>query len=378
MGRRRNSNSFNMFSSLIHNLKNANYSIIIASLLLTAMGLVNMFSVSYSQHADYFSKQAMWVGIGVIVFMLFASIDYRIFKNYPLFLVMLYVIALFLLGAVLVVGSRVNGSKSWFHFGPVAFEPVEMMKVIILMVWAKYFSQRHKEIFDFKNILISGVYMLLPVGLVMLQPDLGSALILVAAWLGITLFVGIKPRHLLIVLVSFLVVGVLGWHFFLHPYQKDRLLTFLHPQQDPLGAGYNITQALVAVGSGGVFGTGAGQGSQITMGFLPAAQSDFIFASLVEEWGMIGGVVVIGLFVYLIWQIASVALKAENNFARIFVSGVALLFFVQMFINIGMNIGILPITGIPLPFFSYGGSNLVTTFALLGLVESVAMRRSLG
>jgi rod shape determining protein RodA len=132
------------------------------------------------------------------------------------------------------------------------------------------------------------------------------------------------------------------------------------------------------VGSGGVFGTGAGQGSQITMGFLPAAQSDFIFASLVEEWGMIGGVVVIGLFVYLIWQIASVALKAENNFARIFVSGVALLFFVQMFINIGMNIGILPITGIPLPFFSYGGSNLVTTFALLGLVESVAMRRSLG
>lgn len=360
-----------MISDFIYNLRKINYNVVIVLILSVIFGLVNICGIYHG--GSIFSKQAMWAVTGILVFFAFAFLDYRIFNN-SVFLVILYSLAVLMLISVFVIGTRINGSKSWFVFGPLAFEPVEAVKIILLMVFAKYFSKRHKEMFDFKNILISGIYTIIPTALVMIQPDLGSALILMALWFGIVLFVGIKPLHFFIVIMTFIVFGFLGWHFLLHPYQKQRILIFLHPQEDPLGAGYNIQQSLVTIGSGGMFGTGVGRGSEITLGFLPAAYSDFAFASLIEQWGFVGGMVFFLLFGYLIWQIIIIAIKSDNNFARIFVSGSAILLSTQALINIGMNIGILPITGIPLPLFSAGGSNLVSTFALLGIVESIAIR----
>jgi rod shape determining protein RodA len=259
----------------------------------------------------------------------------------------------------------------WFRVGLLNFAPVELAKISIILLLAKYFSSRHVEVYQVRHIIASAIYAALPTGLVLLQPDLGSALILVFIWLGIVLLSGMKQRHLLIVLMTGLVIASLAWSFALKPYQHQRILTFLNPANDPLGSSYNLIQSKIAIGSGGLWGQSLGHGTQGQYNFLPERQTDFIFAVFAEEWGFIGVLFLFVLLAVFFWRLIRIILASANNFFRLFVAGYAIMIFAQIFINIGMSLGLLPITGISLPFLSYGGSNLLINFVGLGIAQNI-------
>jgi rod shape determining protein RodA len=238
---------------------------------------------------------------------------------------------------------------------------------------AKYFSRRHIEIANIKHILISASYAIIPAVLIFFQPDFGSTMIIFAIWLGMMMVSGIGKKHLLMVFLIGLILFSIGWFFVLKPYQQQRVLTFLHPLKDPQGAGYNALQSMIAVGSGQILGKGIGYGTQSRLEFLPEHQTDFIFAAFSEEWGFAGVSLIFILFGIAVWRILKNASSGQSNFERLFGIGMAILIVSHALIHIGMNIGLLPITGIPLPFMSYGGSNLLTVFAGLGIL--MGMRR---
>ncbi len=347
---------------------------IFSILMLCLIGLLSLYPVLYGEGKIIFYRQSAFVIGGFFLMFVFAILDYRIFKNHPFFLLFLYFLSIILLVCVLVFGRQIRGATSWFHFGLFAFEPVELAKLIIILILAEYFSLRHIELYRIRHIVVSGIYMLIPVALVFLQPDMGSALVLVFLWLGVMIIAGIKLRQLLILfLIGAILFGV-SWLFLLKPYQKQRILSFLNPYLDPLGYGYHRMQSVIAVGSGGILGRGLGQGSQSQLKFLPDRYTDFIFASIAEEMGFVG-VSLIFIFYFLIFiRIIKIAIKASNNFARLFCVGVIIFFLVHIVINIGMNLGIVPIAGIPLPFISAGGSNLFISFMATGIIQSIYLR----
>lgn len=368
---------------MIYHFKNLDWILIAAVAVLCFIGLLQIYSLSLlaspsqggpSNNFTLFKKQLVFILAGFFLMFCFSFLDYRLFKNHSLFLIFLYLISLVLLILVLFVGRPIRGSVSWFSFGQFVFQPVEFVKLVIVLVLAKYFSQRHVEMYRIQHIIVSGIYVFLPIGLVLLQPDLGSAFILIFLWMGLIILAGIKPRHLLIVLLIGLIICSAAWQFFLKDYQKQRILTFLNPQEDPLGRSYALNQSLIAIGSGKTFGKGLGHGTQAQLGFLPENKSDFIFAAFAEEWGLLGVLLLFSFWLLLFWRLTKVCLSASNNFSRIFVAGVCLIFFSQIIINLGMNMGLLPVTGISLPFISYGGSNLIMNFAELGIVQSIIRR----
>jgi len=225
------------------------------------------------------------------------------------------------------------------------------------------------------HIFISGLYFLIPATLIFFQPNLGSVLILAILWLGILIISGIKVRHFFILFLIFLLILALGWQFFLKDYQKQRIISFFQPRFEPKGIGWSQIQAKIAIGSGGIFGQGLFKGSQTQLGFLPEPQTDFIFSAIAEETGLLGVLILFFFFLILIWRIIKIALISESNFPRLFASGLAILFLSQIFIHIGMNLGILPIIGIPLPLVSYGGSSLISHFIALGILQSFRTNR---
>lgn len=221
------------------------------------------------------------------------------------------------------------------------------------------------------HILLSGFYIALPSFLIFLQPNLGSALVLGLLWIGILLISGIKLRHFFVLVLCGVILFALGWNYFLKDYQKDRILSFLNPEADPLGMSWSQNQAKIAIGSGGLFGQGFGKGSQTQYSFLPEPQTDFIFAVIAEEWGLLGVIVVFSLFLIIIWRIIRIGSLSPSNFPRFFSIGFLIIIISQAFIHIGMNLGILPIIGVPLPFVSYGGSSLVSVLAGLGILQNI-------
>ena len=226
--------------------------------------------------------------------------------------------------------------------------------------------------YNLKHIIFSGAYVLLPALLIFFQPELGSTLILFSLWLAILIISGIKIRHFLLLCLIVFLISILGWSFFLKDYQKQRIFTFLKPDEvSLLESGWNQKQAEIAIGSGGFFGKGLGKGSQTQYGFLPEKQTDFIFASLAEETGILGILILFSLFLIFIWRIIKIAMNSGNNFGRLFASGFAALFISEIFINIAMNLGVLPIVGISLPLVSYGGAGLITAFVGLGILQSI-------
>lgn len=224
-----------------------------------------------------------------------------------------------------------------------------------------------------RHILLSGFYIFLPIALIFPQPDLGSVLILIAIWIGILIISGIRLRHFLVLVAIFLSLTIISWFFLLKDYQRERVISFVQPQFEPLGAGWSQNQAKIAIGSGGIFGQGFGKGSQTQYGFLPEPQTDFTFSAIAEEFGLAGILTLFILFGILIWRIIRIALLASSNFPRLFASGLILILISQICIHIGMNLGILPIIGIPLPLISYGGSNLIATFIALGVLQSIVV-----
>ncbi len=277
----------------------------------------------------------------------------------------------FALLVLIILGHISHGHKSWFNFGFFFFQPVDVMKLVLVLVLAKYFSRRHVEIRDIKHLFISGLYAFIPLILVLLQPDFGSAMIILFIWLGMVLVSGISKTHLFIVFVIGLVIFASLWFVAFKPYQKARIYNFINPLTDIHKTGYNVFQSTIAVGSGELFGKGLGFGTQSRLKFLPVPQSDFIFAAFAEEWGLVGCALILILYCLVIWRILRNASLGASNFEILYGIGIAIFFMGHILVNIGMNIGIMPVTGIPLPFMSYGGSHLLTEFAGLGILMSM-------
>lgn len=344
----------------------------IVSVVMAAVGLLALYSITQGKpsHAE-FIKQLIFFAIGTMGMGAVAYLDFRVL-NHTQIIFFLYVISSILLAAVFFFGTEIRGVSQWFRIGPVSYQPVEFAKITSILFLAKYFSMRHIEIARLRHIFVSGLYMLFPVALLLLQPDLGSIAIFIILWVGTMIIAGIRIKHLALLTGMGILIAVLAWTFILKDYQKDRILTFLNPVRDPLGSSYNISQSMIAIGSGGIWGKGLGMGTQSQEGFLPESTTDFIFAAIAEELGLVGALFLLFLFGIFFWRLFHISTEAQNNFGRFIVVGISLVFISEIFINIGMTMGLFPVTGIPLPLVSYGGSALITSFIMLGLVQSIA------
>ncbi|PJE72974.1 MAG: hypothetical protein COV00_02135 [Candidatus Tagabacteria bacterium CG10_big_fil_rev_8_21_14_0_10_40_13] len=312
-------------------------------------------------------RQIIWLIVGLIIFFLFAHIDWRFLKTSGL-LLFLFVVSLLSLVFLLFLGQIIRGSASWFRFAFFSIEPAEPIKLFLILILAKYFSRRHIEIAHIKHIFISGIYAALPAALVFLQPDFGSAMVFVFIWLGMVMISGISKKHLLLVFLLFCLLFSVSWFLVLKPYQKARVASFLNPLADPQGSGYNALQSMVAIGSGQVWGKGFGYGTQSRLEFLPEYKTDFVFAAFAEEWGFAGVFIIFCCFAILIWRILRNAYFGQTNFERLFGVGLSIFLMTHFCLHAGMNLGLLPITGLSMPFMSYGGSHLITVFAGLGIL----------
>ncbi len=355
--------------------KKIDWWLILPAFLLTCLGLLSIYSSSVSG-GDFFNfkKQIVFFALAIFLVIFLSFVNLRFFKTNSYLVLTLYFLSLASLAGLFLLGSEIRGVRGWYKVGAFSFDPVPVTAIILIIVLSKYFSTRHVEIQRFQPILFSGLYVIIPVGLIVLQPDLGSSLSLMAVWFGLVLFSGIKIRHFLILVLLFLIVFSMSWSFWLKEYQKERIVSFLNPNIDPQGISWNVNQSKIAIGNGGLWGKGIGQGSQTQYGFLPEPQTDFIFSALAEETGFLGISILIFGFLFLFWRIIKVALSTLNNFTRLFAAGFAFLLISQTFINIGMALGILPIIGLPLPFVSYGGSHLLAFYLGLGILMSLAKK----
>jgi rod shape determining protein RodA len=317
--------------------------------------------------------QLIFAVAGLLAFVGMARIDYRTwFKMTP----WLYGVTLVLLVIVVLTSKAVLGAQRWINFGFFQFQPSEFAKLALIIVLAKFFSENYDQMHRLKYMLLSLAYLAVPMLLVMRQPDLGTALVLAAIWTAMALMSRVRKVHLL----ALVGVGLAAMPFMLQhlkDYQKARLTVFLNPQSDPLGAGHNVIQSTITIGSGQVFGRGLAAGSQSQLNFLPslAQHTDFIFAVLNEKMGFVGGTLLLVLFGVLMYRGIRIAYLAQDRFGMFLAVGVSAMILFHVFINAGMNMGIAPVTGIPLPLVSYGGTALIISMASLGLLESVAVRR---
>jgi len=342
-----------------------------AVLLLIILGLLSLFSLSSLDSFHFFQRQIAWAGIGLVLLLAISFVDFRIFRTQSLPVFLFYVFTAMLLGGVFIGGFAVRGVEAWFKFGSVFFQPVELTKLSLLVLLAKFFSKRHVEIYRIKHLAVSGIYLAIPIFLVLLQPDLGSAIVLAGIWAAVIIFSGIKLRHFFFLIIVALLFSFAAWGWILAPYQKARITAFLNPYADPKGAGYQMIQSMIAVGSGRFWGKGLGYGSQSHLNFLPEAETDFIFAAFAEEWGFVGILVILISLLILLWRVIRIGIFASDNFSRLYSLGFGAIIFLQSMIHIGMNMGVMPITGITLPFVSYGGSSLVILMIGVGILQNI-------
>ncbi len=345
--------------------KRIDWVLFLSTLPLVGAGLVTLYP--FASGGQFFTRQLIWVCVGICVMFLVSRVDVRVLKKTQTILA-IYLGLIGLLLLLFLLGAVFKGAQSWFNLGLFAFQPADPMKLALILVLAKYFSRRHIEIARPKHVLISGAYALLPFFLVLIQPDFGSAVIIAAVWLGMSLASGISKKHLF----SILGIAVFGfaclWLLVFQPYQKARILTFLDPLADLQGAGYNAYQSAVAVGSGEIWGKGIGYGTQSRLRYLPEYQTDFVFAAFAEEWGYVGVLLLFVLFGLVFWRIFMNAVQAQGNFEMLFMLGFATLLMTHTFLHVGINVGLLPVTGLTLPFLSYGGSHVLTTYLGLGII----------
>lgn len=359
-------------SAIVVHLKRLDWMLVGAFLLLSGAGLLSIFSSSLGR-GDFsnFLKQLVFLSIGLVLMFLLSFVDYRFIRNDPYLILFLYGVGVLLLFGLFFFAPEIRGVRGWYRVGEITIDPIEYIKLVLVILLARFFASRHVEVYRLRNVLFSAVYFIPPVVLIFLQPDLGAVLLLVVLWIVMLLVAGMNLKHFLGLLVIGILVCSLGWSLVLQDYQKDRLMSFLEPGLDPLGAGWSQQQSRIAIGSGGIFGQGIGSGTQTQYGFLSEPQTDFIFAAISEEFGFGGIIILFSLFLLLIWRILKIGLEAGTNFARLFAAGFATLFIVEIFINIGMNLGFLPIIGLPLPLVSYGGSMFIMTSIGFGILQSI-------
>jgi rod shape determining protein RodA len=344
----------------------------ISALLLSFAGLITMNS--FSEDRYFFDRQLMWIGVSVVAFFVAALSDWRFLRRTSV-VVSLFAGSSALLLLLMVFGTVAKGAQSWFDLGGFSFQPSDPVKLVLITVLAKYFSRRHVEIAHVRHIILSAAYAAILAVLILIQPDFGSAIIFAAVWFGMVLLSGISKKHLLAVLGLGAAAFAVLWLFVFQPYQKQRIITFIHPLADIRGAGYNAFQSTIAVGSGQIMGKGIGFGTQSKLQFLPEYETDFIFAAFAEEWGLVGSLLVFVLFAIVIARLISSARTGASNFETLFSLGLAILFLVHIIVHVGMNIGLLPVTGTTVPFMSYGGSHLLTEFLGIGIVTGMRKYR---
>jgi len=299
-----------------------------------------------------------------------SSFDIEFFKRTSV-LVALFCLICGTLAFLLIIGTATKGAVSWFNFQNFSVQPSDPAKIVIILILAKYFSKRHIEIAHIKHIIISGLYALILFALIVLQGDFGSAIIIFFIWLGMIMVSGVSKKHLAFVCLIGVVSSIFLWVFVFQDYQKARIVNFLHPLADIRGSGYNAYQSTIAVGSGEIFGKGVGYGTQSRLQFLPEHQTDFVFAAFSEEWGFVGVFILFSLFGVVFWRILINAAYGATNFEVLYGLGYTIFLMSHFVVHIGMNIGLLPITGITIPFLSYGGSHLLTVFLGLGFLMSM-------
>ena len=344
---------------------------LISAILIVVLGLVTMNTFGESANV-YFNKQLIWLVVSIFALVVISFLDVRFLRRTSV-IVWLYGITLAILGSLFLFGSVFQGSQSWFNLGFFAFQPAELAKLVLVLLLAKYFSKRHIEIRHIRHIIVSGAYAGILFILIMLQPDFGSALIIFSIWFGMVLFSGLSKKHFVSLFGTGVVVFAILWTSLFADYQKDRILTFLNPLQDLQGAGYNAYQSTVSVGSGMLWGKGVGYGTQSRLLFLPEYQTDFIFAAYAEEWGFVGTILLFALYLLLVFRILKIAIHGESNFEILYAIGFSIFIMTHVIIHTGINIGLLPVTGITIPFMSYGGTNLLVLFIGLGIL--FAMRK---
>ncbi|MDO8598657.1 MAG: FtsW/RodA/SpoVE family cell cycle protein [bacterium] len=340
----------------------------------TVFGCIGLASLALrSEPANFgaLTRQLIAIGIAIVIATVVARLDWRAWERW--WIAVVIVLGVLLLG-VLVVGARIHGTRGWFAVAGWTLQPVEFAKIGLILLQATYFRHRARLLDRWRTVLESAAITGAVVAPVLLQPDLGSATLLVITWFGMLLVFGLRKSHLLAITVATLAVVLVGWQFFLQPYQRDRVLTLLDPYRDPQGAGYNQRQAVIAVGSGGLFGQGFGQGTQSQLRFLPEAQSDFLPSVLAEEFGFLGISVLLACIVVLLIRLLVLARRCPDDFSAAIVVGFGILVGSQAFFSLGMNLGVAPVMGVPFPFVSGGGSALLALGLGVGIILSIGAR----
>lgn len=350
---------------MISFLSKRDYSLFVFPILLSIFGLSTVFS--FGSTNAIFTKQIILFFSGLTLAVFISFLDLRFLKTGH-YIFIFYILCIILLAVLVIIGHNINGAQSWFRFFGISLQPIEIAKLALIGVLAKFFYKRHTEISYLPTLIYSFIYVSVVFALTILQPDLGSAMVVLGIWFGIVFVSGIPYKYILGIFGIFLAVAFVSWNVFLAPYQKARILNFVDPTRDIRGSGYNVYQSMIAVGSGGLWGKGINFGSQSKLSYLPEYETDFIFAAFAEEWGYIGVLLCLITYLLLILRILFLAGSMESNFEIIFLVGIATYFIIHFCVNVGMNIGLLPVTGIPLPFMSSGGTHVIVEWVMLGII----------
>ncbi len=345
-------------------------------LLLGIVGIVTLYSAvttgTHPAQEILYIKQLIWYCAGLAAMVILFSFDYKLLERWAY---AIYIMSISLLVCVLLFGKYVGGSRRWLALGPVSIQPSELVKIAVIIILARCYAKLiNVEGITLRELIKPFILMAIPFALIVRQPDLGTAMLIFLIAASMTVFVKIKRRSLICLIVTGLIVALTGW-FFLKGYQKQRILTFLNPDRDPLGAGYHVIQSKIAIGSGMIFGKGLFKGTQNTLSFLPEQHTDFIFSVLAEELGFAGSLFTVLLFLVLIVWGLNIAHRCRDPFGAVMSVGVTAIIFWQVFINIGMVMGLMPVVGVPLPLISYGGSSMITVMIGIGILMNVSMRR---
>jgi rod shape determining protein RodA len=344
------------------------------ALVIASIGCLLVYSATYftDPGLGIFHKQLLWLAIAICLMGICTFVDYHVFFDIA---PILYIIGNILLAYLLLWGKVTAHVRSWIHIGGFQFQPAEFMKVFTALMLARFFDSNDRAYLNFRSFVVAMAIIGLPVVLIFVQPDLGTAASF-APLVGVAMFFGgIRWRVWAVMILAGLIALPTAYFFVLKPYQRERVMIFLNPERDPLGSGYQVTQAKIAIGSGGIHGKGFKQGTQAKLAFLPARHTDFIFAVLGEEWGFIGVLIVLALYLFLIVQAFTFAKNARDRGGTFLVICLIAFFIFHVLINVSMQIGVLPTTGIPLPLISYGGSSTMMFFMAIGLMLNVDMRR---
>ena len=356
------------------NLPTVDWNFIGTAVVIAAVGVVLIYSATWFSNPDltFPKRQLMWLGIGLLIMIAFMVVDYHVLLDIA---PILYGIGIAMLLYLQIFGRLTVGVKSWIYIGPFQFQPSEFMKIFTALMLARFFDSNDRAYLDFRSFMKAMAIIALPVGMIIIQPDFGTAasffpLVAVAMFFG-----GIRPRIWVAMALIVAIALPIGWQFFLKPYQRERVGIFLNPERDPLGGGYQVTQAKIAIGSGGIHGKGFKNSTQARLDFIPEHHTDFIFSVLGEEWGFIGVIIVLGLYLFLIIQAMTFAKHARDRGGTFLVISLTAFIIFHVIINVAMQIGVIPTTGIPLPLISYGGSSTIMFLIAIGLIANVDMRR---